>query len=265
MAIITLTTDFGLRDGNVGVMKGVIRGIAQDVHIIDLSHQISPQNIMEGAFILGRSAPYFPAGCVHIGVVDPGVGTRRRPIAARLGSQYFVGPDNGLFSVMLARAEAHKWPVEIYHTDKPEYWLPEVSNVFHGRDIFSPVGGHLARGIPLEMLGTRIYDPIRLELPQPEKVGEVWHGQVLYIDHFGNIVTNLRLEHLEKERVAIVSLRGVKINGLIRTFGERPEGELVALFGSTSNLVVSEVNGSAVQRLKAGINDPVEVLVEHQG
>jgi S-adenosylmethionine hydrolase len=260
LAIITLTTDFGLRDGNVGVMKGVIRGIAQDVHIIDLSHQISSQNVMEGAFILGRSAPYFPAGCVHIGVVDPGVGTRRRAIAARLGSQYFVGPDNGLFSVMLSRAEAQNWPVAIYHTDKPEYWLPEVSDVFHGRDIFSPVGAHLARGIPLEMLGSRIYDPIRLELPEPEQKDDVWHGQVLHIDHFGNIATNFQREHLADLGTVSVRLCGQEISGLVRTFGEREPGELVALIGSTGYLVVSVVNGDAASRLQAKRGDLVEVI-----
>ena len=260
MAIITLTTDFGLKDGFVGVMKGVIYGIVQDVHIIDLTHEISPQNVLEGAYIMGRSAPYFPEGTIHVGVIDPGVGTDRRPIAAKLGSQYFVGPDNGLFSFMLAQAEKENQEVVVVHTDNPKYWLPEVSNVFHGRDIFSPVGAYLAKGVPLEELGTRIDDPIRLELVEPQRAGDGWRGQILHIDHFGNIATNFKHEHLNGMGPMVVRLCGAEIQGLVRTFGERPPGDLIALFGSTGNLVISVVNGDAASRLNAKPGDLVEVF-----
>lgn len=260
MKIITLLTDFGLRDGNVGVMKGVIWGIAPDVQIVDLSHNISPQNVIEGAHVLGRSAPYFPEGTVHVGVVDPGVGTQRRPIAARLGSQLFVGPDNGLFTVMLERAEKEGKPVEVYHTDDPQFWLPVVSNVFHGRDIFSPVGAYLAKGVALEKLGKKIDHPIRLDLPQPQQSNTGWRGQVIHIDHFGNVATNIRVEHLANIGPISVRLCGQEIPGLVRTFGERPPGELVALFGSTGNLIVSVVNGDAASRIQAKRGDKVEVI-----
>src|SRR3972149_2437787 len=146
MSVITLMTDFGIKDGNVGVMKGVIWGIAPDVQISDLSHTIQAQNIREAGFILARSVPYFPKGTIHVAVVDPGVGTQRRPMAARIGDWFFVGPDNGLITMWLEHAEKENWTSEFVHLDRPEYWLPVVSHVFHGRDIFSPAAAHLARG-----------------------------------------------------------------------------------------------------------------------
>ena len=162
MAFITLTTDFGTEDGNVGVMKGVIWGIAPKAQIADISHLVSPQNIHMAAFILNRHVYYFPEGTIHIVVVDPGVGTERRPIAAQIGPQRFVGPDNGVFTPMYKRAEKEGWPVKIVHTNKPKYWGDKISDIFHGRDIFSPVGAHLAAGVPLEALGTEIDDPIQI-------------------------------------------------------------------------------------------------------
>ncbi len=259
MAIITLMTDFGLRDGNVGVMKGVIWGIAPGVHIADISHQISAQNILEGALILGRSATFFPEGTIHVGVVDPGVGTQRRPLAARFGPQIFVGPDNGLSTVLWEHAETQNWPVEFIHLDRREYWLPEISNVFHGRDIFSPVAAHLAAGVPLQSLGAAISDPVRLEIPRPEDFQKGWRGQVMHIDYFGNIATNIRIEHLNGALNAAVHLCGHEIHGLVRTFGDRQPGDLVALYGSTGNLIISVVNGSAAAAIGAKFGDPVQV------
>ena len=259
MSIITLTTDFGMKDGNVGVMKGVIWGIAPRAQIADLSHMISPQDIAEGSLILSRSAPYFPPGTVHVGVVDPGVGTRRRPIAARLGEGYFVGPDNGLVTQLLERVEREGLPTEFYHLNRPQYWLPEVSHVFHGRDIFAPVAAHLANGVPLPQLGVQIGDPLRFPLSQPQQTDFGWRGQVIHIDHFGNIASNLRREHLGRPVQVRVRLGGAEISGMVNTFGERPHGELVALYGSTGNLLVCEVNGNAASRLGARVGDPVEV------
>jgi S-adenosylmethionine hydrolase len=260
--IITLITDFGLKDGNVGVMKGVIWGIAPQAQIADLSHLISPQNIREAALILLRSAPYFPAGTVHVVVVDPGVGTARRPIAAQVGGQYFVGPDNGVITMWLEQAEAQGMPARFVHLDRPQYWLPEVSHVFHGRDIFAPSAAHLAAGVALETLGTPIDDPVRLALPQPQRLATGWRGELIHIDHFGNLAANIRVEHLRGEKVATVRLGGVKIVGMVSTFGERPPGELVALFGSTGNLIVSVVNSSAAQVLKAKVGDEIEVILQ---
>lgn len=259
LAVVTLTTDFGLKDGNVGVMKGVIWGIAPQAQIADLSHLIGPQNIPEAALILLRSAPYFPPGSIHVVVVDPGVGTARRPLAAQIGERFFVGPDNGVISMWLERAESQGELVHYVHLDRPQYWLPEVSHVFHGRDIFAPVAGHLAAGVALEALGTRLYDPLRLQLPQPERIPAGWRGELIHIDHFGNLASNIHAEHLQGRRAATVRLCGVNIDSIVDTFGERAPGELVALLGSTGNLIVSVVNGSAAQRLQARIGDTVEV------
>lgn len=264
MTIVTLSTDFGLKDGNVGVMKGVIWGIAPTVQISDLSHLIGAQNIMEGALILGRSAPYFPEETIHIMVVDPGVGTDRRPIAARLGSQYFVGPDNGLCTLMLERAEKNGEPVEIIHLNNPRYWLPVISDVFHGRDIFSPTAAYLANGVPLSELGSPVQDPVRLELPRPTPTPHGYLAQLIYIDSFGNLVTNLQREDLPEDGDVALHIQGLELRGLVRTFGDRPIGDLVILYGSTGSLIVSEVNGSAAARLGAKVGDPVEVIVKRK-
>ena len=262
MSLITLLTDFGLKDGNVGVMKGVILGIAPRVQIVDLSHLIAPQNIREGALILRRSAPYFPPGTIHVVVVDPGVGTDRRPIAAQLGSHYFVGPDNGVITLLLEYAEGQGWPTAFVHLDRPQFWLAEVSHVFHGRDIFAPVAAHLAIGKGLPEVGSSVSDPVRLALPQPGLSPTGWQGEVIHIDHFGNLASNIRREHLtawlDAPEKIVVRLCGKEIRGLAKTFGESPEGELVALFGSTGDLIVSVVNGSAAEALAAKVGDRCE-------
>ena len=260
MSTITLLTDFGLEDGNVGVMKGVIWGITPDVHIADLSHYISPQNVPEAALVLRRAAPFFPDGTVHVVVVDPGVGTERRPIAAQLGTHYFVGPDNGVVTMLLEHIEAEGLPISFIQLNKPQYWLPEVSSVFHGRDIFAPAAAHLAAGVNLTELGDPIDDPIRLSLPKPVSTENGYRGQVIHLDHFGNISTNIHHEHLTGKTVQNVHLCGVDTGAMVVTFGERPNGELIALFGSTGNLIVSVVSGNAARRLDAQVGDRVEVF-----
>ncbi len=255
MSLITLMTDFGIKDGNVGVMKGVIWSLAPDARIADLSHHISPQNVREAALILARSAPYFPPETIHLVVVDPGVGTERRPLAARIGAHYFVGPDNGLLTLLLER-EAD---TEFIHLDRPGYWLPDISSVFHGRDIFAPCAAHLARGVPLSELGSPIADPVRLDFPRPQDIPGGLRGEIIHIDHFGNLSTNIRREHLQGRMDLAVRCGAVEVQGLVRTFGERPPGELVSLYGSTGNLLLCVVNGSAAQRLGARPGDAVEV------
>jgi len=260
MTVISLTTDFGSGDHEAGVLKGVIWGIAPNVKIADLSHDIAPHAIFEGAILLWRAAPYFPDGTIHVVVVDPGVGTSRRGIAARLGSQYFVGPDNGLVSMLLERIERNSECIEFVHLDQPRYWLPEVTTVFHGRDIFTPVAAHFAQGVPLNSLGTPITDPIRLEIPSPIRTPHGWLGQVIHIDHFGNLATNLHGSHIDQPEEVIVNINGQKITGLVSTFGERPPGTLVALFDSSGSLTISVVNGSAAGILHACVGDTIEVL-----
>jgi S-adenosylmethionine hydrolase len=249
MSLVTLMTDFGLKDGNVGVMKGVILGIAPQSQIVDLSHLIQPQDILEAGLILRRSALYFPPATVHVVVVDPGVGTQRRPLAAQVGTQFYVGPDNGTMTLWVDYAREQMLELRFYHLDQPEYWLEQVSHVFHGRDIFAPVAAHLANGVRLDQLGTPIVDPVRQSLPQPIPTATGWVGEVIHIDHFGNISTNILAGHLQGKNVRVL-LGGATIEGLVATFGERNPGELVALFGSTGNLILAEVNGNAAQRLQ---------------
>ncbi len=260
MGILSLLTDFGLRDGYVGVMKGVIWQIAPEIQIADISHNISPQNVLEGAIAWGRTVPYFPDGSVHIGVIDPGVGTQRRPIAARLGSHYFVLPDNGLISMLLDSAEKNDQPIEFVHLDNPKFWLPEISNVFHGRDIFSPVGAHLAMGIQLKELGSPINDPVRLIIPRPQRSPGGVVGEVISIDNFGNLASNIMQSDLDGLGLVTVHVADIKIDGLVSTFGEQPPGELIALYGTRSDLLISVVNGNAANDLKVKVGDLVKVV-----
>ncbi len=265
MTTISLMTDFGIKDGNVGVMKGVIWGICPEAHIADLSHTVAPQNIPEAALILFRSAPYFPKGTIHVVVVDPGVGTARRPMAAKIGDSVYVGPDNGIITMLLERAKKENQPCQFVELKNPRYRLPEVSHVFHGRDIFAPAAGHMASGVALDELGPSFSDPVVLELPKPVRTASGWKGEVIHIDHFGNVASNIRIEHMqsvlsEKGRIR-VRLDGAEIKGLVDTFGERAVGDLVALFGSTGNLIVSVVNGNAAQKLGARVGDPFEALL----
>jgi S-adenosyl-L-methionine hydrolase (adenosine-forming) len=257
---LTLTTDFGSGDAEAGMLKGVIWGIAPTAQIADLTHAVSPQNVREAALLLGRSAHYFPAGTVHVAVVDPGVGTDRRAIAARLGDQCFVGPDNGLLTQMLERAEQAGQPVQVVALDRPEYWRPSVSPIFHGRDVFAPVAAHLAAGVSLTDMGTPIDNPIRLNIPTAARTSQGWTGQVLAVDTFGNLSTNLYRPHLAGLRVRRIRIAGVEIEGMVKTFGERPPGSLIALIDSSEELSICVVNGSAAERLGAGIGTEFEVI-----
>ena len=259
MSYITLTTDFG---GSPGVMKGVIWRIAPRVQIADLSHTIRPHDVQQAALLLARQVEYFPANTIHVAVVDPGVGTARRPIAAQIGLQRVVGPDNGIFTALFQRARQAGWPVRLVHTNRPAYWLPQVSAIFHGRDVFAPVAAHWATGVALEDLGEVIDDPVQLALPRPQTTAQGVHGEVtLIFPHFGNIMTNIHHEDLEDWSQARVRLCGVEIPGLVRTFGERPPGTLIALFGSSDHLMIAEVNGRAADRIHPAIGDRVEVLL----
>jgi len=265
LTAISLMTDFGIKDGTVGVMKGVIWGISPMAQISDLSHMVQAQNIREAAHIFARSVLYFPKGSVHVVVVDPGVGTKRRPMAAKIGDWYYVGPDNGTITGLLERAEISGWRTEFVELNRIKYWLPVVSFVFHGRDIFSPVAAHLANGIPLGDLGTSFTDPVRIELPKPSRIENGWRGEVVHIDHFGNISANIRTEHLDsalenKDKITVRVLNN-EIKGMVNTFGERPVGELIALMGSTGNMIISMVNGNAVQKLGVTVGDEILVTI----
>jgi hypothetical protein len=263
MRHITLLTDFGTTEGEHTVLKGVIWNILPGHPIADLSHSISPQNILEASLVLERTAHFFPPETVHIVVVDPGVGTQRRPIAARFGEQFFVGPDNGVCTPLLERAEAQGEPVEIVHLDNPKYHLPHVTAIFHGRDIFAPCGGHLASGVPLAELGTPITDVIRFHPPRPEFAADHIDGEVLHIDHYGNIICNIRKEQIDPLQPVDVSIGGITLHGMVNTFGEVAVGQLAALYSPQYYLMVSETNGDAASRLKVQVGSPVQVAKQN--
>ncbi|MEZ0395221.1 MAG: SAM-dependent chlorinase/fluorinase [Anaerolineales bacterium] len=257
--LITLTTDFGLQDGFVGAMKGVMLGICPAAHIVDISHEIPPQNILAGALTLAGVFRYFPAGTIHLAVVDPGVGTARRPLAARLGDYFFVGPDNGLFTPLYEEAETRGWTMEFVHLTNEAYFLPNVSRTFHGRDLFSPVAAHLAAGVGLAALGPAFHDPVRLPLPRPERLPGGWRGHIIAIDHFGNLTTDLTADLLAAAQNVLVRLGGFEVRGIQAAYGESRPGSLIALFDSQGRLEVAVVQGSAAARTGAQIGDVVEV------
>ncbi len=257
MSLITLTTDFGEREGYHAVMKGVIYGIAPDVKIVDISHAISPQDLYEAAFILEINAFYFPAETVHVVVVDPGVGTARRPLAGRIGSQFFVAPDNGVLTRVLLYAERENLPMTFVHLDQERYWLDDLSSTFHGRDLFAPAGAHLASGVPLKQLGVPVIDLVRLPMHLPQRGAESVTGEVIHIDHFGNAITNITAADIAHLGGVQVSLCGRSTRGLVKTFGDRPAGSLLALWDSSRYLMVSEYGG--LKQIQPEVGDAVVV------
>lgn len=259
MSFVTLTTDFGHSDYACGVLHGVIWSIAPGAKVVDLTHDVPRHNTLAGAQVLDRALPYFPAGTIHVVVIDPGVGTDRRPLAVRLGEQFFVGPDNGLVSVAARRIEARGDPVEFFYLNHPQFWLKEVSPIFHGRDVFAPVAAYIARGISPDQMGTRIFDPVQLALPEPEKTREGFLARIIHVDHFGNLSTNLPGEMLERESKIIILAGTARIDGVSKTFGDRHPGELVALVDSAGFLSIGVVNGSAQKMLGLGIGDQITV------
>jgi len=240
--IITLTTDFGLADPYVGVMKGVILGIAPDVQIVDITHQVPSYDVIETAAVLSSAYQYFPPETVHIVVVDPGVGSPRRPIAAASDGHVFVAPDNGVLSFVLDKAAA------VYHITNERLFRHPLSSTFHGRDIFAPVAAHLAQGTPITSVGARITDPARKPYPGP---------CVLRIDKFGNIITNLRPEDLRPG--SSIRIGGVSISRLRQTFAEADPGELCAIVGSTGFIEIILNQGSAAETLKVASGAEIEV------
>lgn len=261
MTVISITTDFGQKDGFVGTMKGVIWRICPEAQIADITHDVPPQDIMSGAIALWRAAPFFPPGSVHLAVVDPGVGTQRRPMAALIGNQYVVGPDNGLFTPMIETAEKSGQPHRFIHMNNPAYWLPEVSRTFHGRDIFAPAAAHLACGVPLDQLGTPFTDPVRLALPQAERTPEGWMAHVTVIDGFGNLTTDLPIAALSDRRDVVIRLHGKQVDGIVDSYGYRRKGELIALVDSEGYLEIAVVHGSAARLLDAQLGDDVHVIL----
>jgi S-adenosyl-L-methionine hydrolase (adenosine-forming) len=246
MAIITLTTDFGDHDPYVGIMKGVILRVAPSARIVDLTHQIPPQNIEAAAFALESARAYFPPDTVHLAVVDPGVGSDRRPILVIRERERYVGPDNGLFSFALAQTGTQAWVL-----DRPAFWLQHVSHTFHGRDIFAPVAAHLARGVAASDLGTPISDPVRRPPLRAERLGngEI-RGHVIHVDRFGNLMTDIPGEWLAG-REWTCEISGTQVRGPSLTYAAASRGELLLLVSSNGTAEIAAREASAAQRLGA--------------
>jgi S-adenosyl-L-methionine hydrolase (adenosine-forming) len=266
--LITLTTDFGLDDNFVGVMKGVIAGIAPEARVVDLSHAVPPQDVAAGAFVLATGFEFFPEGTIHVAVVDPGVGSARRAIALAAGGYTWVAPDNGLLGYALAALAAAgrlggRWldgwwrlgaDARAVELTEREYWRATLSLTFHGRDVFAPVAAHLAAGVPLGALGRPVDRVQALALPPPERDGDGWRGQVVYVDRFGNLVTNISERELELARWR-VSVAGREIAGLSPSYTAMQD--LGAIFGSAGYLEIAAPNDSAAALLGARVGTTV--------
>jgi S-adenosylmethionine hydrolase len=261
--IITLTTDFGRADGYVGAMKGVMLGICPEATLVDISNEIRPQAVRQAAYVLESAAPYFPPGTVHLVVVDPGVGSARRPIAVQTERAIYVAPDNGVLSTVLTREP----DCLAVHLTQEQYRLPVVSNTFHGRDLFAPAAAHLACGVDLREMGKvlAVTDLVRMDRSQPEPIGEeAWQGEILHIDRFGNLITNVELPLLqsetpERDRGWVFVIGSERIEGLSRTFADVEPGQLVAYIGSSGYLEIGVRGADAVRRLGVDIGSPVWV------
>lgn len=255
--ILTLTTDFGTADHYVGAMKGVILGICPQAQIVDISHEVGAYEIMEGAYTIAQAYTCFPKKTVHVVVVDPGVGSARRPILMEAAGQYFVAPDNGVLAMIYAR-EKHK----IRLISKDRYFRKPVSSTFHGRDIFSPVAAHLASGIAPARMGSLIDDYLRPGFQRAERTGKhTWVGQILKIDRFGNMVTSFHVDEFPnlEQRAFSLMLGGQEIGVMARHYAEAPAGELVAIVGSGGYLEISLNQGSAAQRTGCQTGAAVEL------
>jgi S-adenosylmethionine hydrolase len=251
VGLVTLLTDFGTDDTYVGQMKGAILSVVPSATLIDLTHGVPPQDVQAGAFLLWCSVEVFPAGTIHLAVVDPGVGSQRRAIA--IGSargDYFIGPDNGLLMPAVDHLGGLTEAVEL---SRSEFWRSQPTNTFHGRDVFGPVAGHIANGIPLSQLGRPISDPISRSLPEPRGL----EGEVVHVDTYGNLITNLTAASLPPRYS--VRLGAVQIPQAIH-YAQVDEGALLALVGSAGLLEISARNASADALTGAGRGTPVSVV-----
>jgi len=255
--LITFTTDFGLSDHFVGTMKGVIAGIAPDARVIDISHDIAPHNVMEAAFVISEAWRYFPKRTIHVVVVDPGVGTSRRPILAETDGHFFIAPDNGVLSMVLDAA-----PHKVRAISNAQFMRREVSRTFHGRDVFAPAAAHLAKGAKPAAFGKLIQDYIRIGGTQPSRKGkDAWSGVVLKVDRFGNLITNFLASKFAGVNTRPFELRAgtQRIHRLALTYAEVDVGDLFVIAGSSGYLEIAANQTSAASLVGCTAGAPVEL------
>jgi hypothetical protein len=259
--VITLTTDFGYSGHFVGAMKGVILKILPDAKVIDITHDVPPFDLREAALVIAGAAPFYAGGTIHVVVVDPGVGTTRRPILAEADGQFFIAPDNGVLTLIYKQAKELK----VWHITADHYFLTPVSRTFHGRDIFSTVAAWLGKtGQPADF-GEEITDFIHLNLPKVERKGDTVTGTILRRDHFGNLMTDIRPENVKEVADDGAPFRiwigDHEIHQLVGTFSEGRQGEVVAVFGSSGYLELAVHGGNAAEMLSAGPGSKVILAI----
>ena len=247
--IITLTTDYGTNDHLVGTLKGVILKINPDVTIVDITHHVQQFDALDGAIAIGAAYRYFPARTIHMVIVDPGVGTDRRPLLVTGETQYFIAPDNGVLSLVFEQEPS----LTVRHVNAEHYFLQPVSKTFHGRDIFAPVAAWLSKGAQTASMGEEISDYKRFALPKPKTADGTATGTILRADHFGNLLTNFKPEDLPEEVLKTGKLQmhvnGKEVNRLVATFAEGEQGEPVAIIGSSGYIEIAVNKGSAAQAI----------------
>lgn len=253
--IITLTTDFGYTDPCVGVMKGVICGINPHATIIDLTHGVPAQNVLAAAFILRHSLDYFPRGAIHVAVVDPGVGGSRKPILIEADESFFVGPDNGIWSLALASRAIKR----IVHLSNRKFHRQPTSSTFHGRDIFAPVAAHLSLGLPADAFGEALQSLVEIELPSVKSGEKQLIGEIIYIDGFGNLFSNIRETELGDKSSLEVRLGDLTISGIAANYAAVASGACTALVNSWGLLEIAVNKGDAQQLTGAVIGARVHV------
>ena len=257
--LLTLTTDFGVSSPYVAALKGSLLTTNGQARIIDLTHAIAPQNVHQAAVVLADVTPFFPQGTLHVVVVDPGVGTEREIVYAEIGEQRYLAPDNGVLSYMVRYSR----PNFLLKVTESSYWRTAVSSTFHGRDIFAPVAGHLLAEVSPHKLGTVTNQMICLDWPEPKLGADTTTAEVLYVDSFGNVITNLTVSMLRgwlNGARPRISIAGREIDGLQTTYGQQTTGELIALGDSQGRLEIAVVNGNAAATLGAKIGDSVQIV-----
>jgi len=264
--IISMLSDFGSKDPYVAEMKAVILSICREASIIDISHEIEKFNIRMGAFILAQAAPYFPEGTIHVAVVDPGVGTERRPIIIETQRNLYVGPDNGLL-ILAAQNEGIK---SIYEITNPKYMLKRVSRTFHGRDIFSPAAAYLAKGVEPQEFGSVICNPVKPGFSTPEIRGEMIMGEIIHIDGFGNLITNISEKNLKASNISEGRALSIQLGEkeltlkLCSSYGEVAKNTPLAIIGGTGFLEISVNQGNASEFFGVKIGDRITLRNLHR-
>jgi hypothetical protein len=257
-AIVTLTTDFGVGSRYVAAMKGVMLSINPHVQIVDISHAIAPRDIRGGALVLAETARWFPPGTIHVAVVDPGVGSKRRIVYAQIGAQHFIAPDNGL----LSRLASLDRPSKIISVEDPTHWMPEVSRTFHGRDIMAPIAARLSLGLAPEKLGPPIEQLVELPWAEVQQVPNRIDGEVIEVDSFGNLVTNITramLDGVPTNDSVVIFCDDHETMGIFATFSDQPPMTLMAHVGSTGRLELAIVDENASAMLGVKVGAPVRV------